>query len=101
MKKINKNNTRKQNIINNIFSTIGVPTSYAKRIVDDFISIIIFNLIEKKQVKIKDFGKFNLIKKKKRIGRNPKTKINYEILARNVLTFKSAAKLSRKVNKDV
>jgi nucleoid DNA-binding protein len=98
MKKITRANTQKKNIINNIYNTVGIPSSYVKKIVDDLISILILNVLEKKILKIKNFGTFSLIKKNKRIGRNPKNKFNYEILERNVLTFKSAIELSKRVN---
>jgi integration host factor subunit alpha len=100
MKTISRNNTHKKNIALNINHTIGIPLSYAAKIIDDLISILISNVLTKNQLKIKNFGVFNLKKKNKRIGRNPKNKTNHEILERNVLTFKSAIVLSRKVNND-
>ena len=101
MKKTSRDNTNKANINNNIFNAVGIPLSYAANLVDDLIFILIFNLLKKKQLKIKNFGTLKKKKKKKRIGRNPKNKIEYEILSRNVLTFKAAFELSRKVNIDV
>jgi len=101
MKKIIRDNTRKKNIINNIYKNVGIPSLYAKKIVDDLISILIFNVLEKKHLKIKNFGTFNLKRKDKRIGRNPKNKFNYEILERNVLTFKAAVELNKRVNTHV
>ena len=94
---VNRINTHKKDIINNIFNTIGIPSSYASKLVDELILIIISALITKKKLKIKNFGTFSL-KKKKRIGRNPKNKTIYEILERNVLTFKAAIRLNKKVN---
>ena len=59
-------------------------------------------LVNKKSyLKIKNFGSFNLRKKNSRIGRNPKNKIDHEISERNVLTFKAADKLNKKVNSHV
>jgi len=101
MKTVNKNNTHKKNIINNIFNTVGIPSSYASKLVDDLITIIISNVQKNKHLKIKNFGTFNLQNKKKRIGRNPKNKVNYEITERNVLTFKTSVQLNVKVNTDV
>jgi len=100
MKIVTKINTHKKDIIYNIFNTVGIPSSYASKLVDDIIFILISNVIQKKQLKIKDFGTFNLQHKKKRVGRNPKSKINYEITERNVLTFKTSAQLRKKVNMD-
>jgi len=101
MKTINRHNTQKKNIVYNIFNIVGIPSSYAAKIVDDLISILILNLRKKNYLKIKNFGSFILKKKRKRIGRNPKNKIIYEIVERKVLTFKAAVELSRKVNNAV
>ena len=98
MKTAIRNNTHKKNIINNISNTVGIPFSYASKIIDDLISIVISNVALQKHLKIKNFGSFNLKKKKKRIGRNPKNNINHEISERNVLTFKASDMLSKKVN---
>ena len=101
MKTISRDNTHKKNIINNIHNTIGIPSSYVAKLVDNLISILISNLLKTNKLKIKNFGTFNLKEKKKRKGRNPKNKIIYEILERNVLTFKAAENLKRKVRHDV
>ena len=101
MKTANRDNTTKKNIINNIFNTLGVPVVFATKLVDELISIIIFTAHTKKKLTIKNFGTFSLKEKTKRIGRNPKNKISHEILERNVLTFKAAVELSKKVNVNV
>ena len=101
MKIQSRDNTHKKDIASNIFKKVGVPSVYAMKLIDDLIYIMISNLIIKNTFKIKNFGSFNLIKKKKRIGRNPKNKVNYEILERNVLTFKAANELKKIINIDV
>jgi len=101
MKILSRNNIQKKKIANNIFNTIGIPTSYAVKLVSDVFSILISNVIIKNHIKIKNFGTFNLKKKTKRIGRNPKNKMKYEIVERNVLIFKAATHLNRKINIDV
>ena len=51
---------------------------------------------------MKTLSRNNIPKKKtKRIGRNPKNKMKYEIVERNVLIFKAATHLNRKINIDV
>ena len=98
--KVNRNNTHKKNIINNIYNKVGLPSIYAAKLVNDLLSILISDIITQKIFKIKNFGTFNLRKKKKRIGRNPKNKIIHEILERNVIVFKAAEELKRKLNRD-
>ena len=93
-----RDNTNKKNITTNIVNIVGIPSSLAANLVGDIISIVIFNVIKINCLKIKNFGSFNLKKKKKRIGRNPKNKIKHEITERYVLTFKVASELRRKIN---
>ena len=101
MKILSRDNTHKKDIVGNIFKKVGVPSVYAMKLIDDLILIMLSNILIKKSFKIKNFGSFTLTKKKKRIGRNPKNKVSYEILERNVLTFKAANELKRKINIDV
>ena len=101
MKIPSRDNTSKKKIIKNIFQIVGIPSSYAGKIIDDIVSLLTSGVRTSTNVKIKNFGTFSLKKKSKRIGRNRKSKISYEILERNVLTFKSAIELIKKVNIDV
>ena len=95
-----RDNTSKKKLVSNIFEITGIPASLSERLVNDVIKILISNIAKNKTFKIKNFGTFNLRKKKNRIGRNPKNKIKYEIFARNVLTFKPSEPLKRKINND-
>ena len=90
MKIQSRDNTHKKDIASNIFKKVGVPSVYAMKLIDDLIYIMISNVIIKNTFKIKN-----------RIGRNPKNKVNYEILERNVLTFKAANELKKIINIDV
>ena len=99
--KATRDNTQKKIIINNIFNKIGLSRSYIAKIVDDIITILITNINIKKKIKINAFGTFSLNKKNKRIGRNPRSKTIFEISERNVLTFKPAESLKKKLNKNV
>ena len=55
-------------------------------------------LIKSENVKISSFGTFKVNKKKERIGRNPKTKIEAMISARKVIKFKPSLELKNKIN---
>ena len=98
--KVNRNNTHKKNIINNIYNKVGLPSNYAAKLVNDLLSILISDIITQKIFKIKNFGTFNLREKKKRKGRKTKNKIIHEVLERNVIVFKAAEELKRKLNRD-
>ena len=64
----------------------------------DIIDIIIEGLQLDKKVKIHNFGTFKLNKKNSRIGRNPKTKEEFNISSRNVITFKASKVLLKHIN---
>jgi integration host factor subunit alpha len=98
MKMLSRDNTHKRNISVNIHNNTGIPLTYAAELIDDMINIIISSVKKNKNIKIKNFGSFSLVKKNKRIGRNPKNKIKYDILERNILSFKAANKLKEKIN---
>ena len=63
MKRISRDNTHKKDIVNNIYNTLGIPSSSAAELIDNLISILISNVFTKKHLKIKNFGTFNLKKK--------------------------------------
>ena len=99
--KNSRDNYTKENISKNIFKNIGIPKVYSKKIVDDLISLIVNNLYLKKKIKIKNFGSFYVLKKARRIGRNPKDKKKYEISKRIVVNFKASDELKLRINKNV
>ena len=101
MLKISRENIKKKDIVDNIRLNIGIPNSYADLIINDLIEILIINLKEKSEVKIKNFGSFKLKNKPRRIGRNPKNKKEYDILSRNVGTFKISKYFKEKINFNV
>ena len=86
------NNLKKKDIIKNLHQQIGFPLNYSKKIINDLIDIVIDN-ISKGDFIIKNIGSFRIINKKQRIGRNPKTRKEYIISSRKVISFKVSKKL--------
>ena len=74
--KNSRDNFTKEDISKNIFKILGIPNVYSKKIINDLINFIVNTLQLKDKIKIKDFGSFYVLKKTKRIGRNPKNKKN-------------------------
>ena len=66
---------------------------------DTFFENLVDDLIKSSKIKISSFGTFEVINKKKRIGRNPKTKVEALISARKVVKFKASQLLKKKLNK--
>ena len=54
--------------------------------------------VEDGKVKISGFGTFKILDKKQRIGRNPKTQIEYKVSARKVVTFNISQEIKKKIN---
>ena len=77
---------------------IGFSKQISESLIDDFFLMIITNLIEKKKLKISNFGTFHIRNKKSRIGRNPKTKEEKKISERNVVLFKPSKDFKEFIN---
>ncbi len=93
-------NLTKKEIINSIYMQIGFSKKISENLLEDVFEIILKNIISQKKVKISKFGTFILRNKKKRIGRNPKTKEEKIISERNVILFKPSKKLKEYINKN-
>lgn len=59
----------------------------AYRLVEDFFDVMTKSLEDGQEVKVSGFGNFVLRDKNPRIGRNPKTKEEFPISARRVVSF--------------
>ena len=79
---------------------IGFSKKISENLLDDILSIILKNIITHKKVKISKFGTFILRNKKKRIGRNPKTKETKVISQRNVILFKPSKDFKKYINEN-
>ena len=93
-----KNNFTRKDISNRIFKNLGFSKNMSSRIVDDILEAIVSELSYAKKIKISSFGSFEILDKKKRIGRNPKTKIETTISARKVVKFKPSKSFKQKIN---
>ena len=90
-------NYKKKNLIINLSKKTGYSINFSKKLVDDLIEILVEN-ISKGNLNLKNIGTFNLINKKKRIGRNPKTKETKIISSREVVLFKPSKEFKEFVN---
>ncbi|MBD1172552.1 HU family DNA-binding protein [Pelagibacterales bacterium SAG-MED05] len=97
MPKTKKTQLTKKDISKKINLEIGLSKSYANKITDNLI-FILKDLIKNKEINIKNFGSFKIVKKKERIGRNPKNNKTYLIEARKSLSFKISKNLNNKIN---
>ena len=93
-----KNFTRKD-LSNKIYKNLGFSKNFSLSIIDSFFEILVTELIKTNKVKISSFGTFKVMKKKERIGRNPKTKEEAKISPRKVVKFKPSLFIKEKLNK--
>ena len=77
---------------------IGFSKKISESLLEDFLSIILNELIKNKKVKIPKFGTLILRYKKSRIGRNPKTLEKKIITGRNVVLFKPSKEFKDYIN---
>ena len=91
-------NLTKKDIVKSIYLQIGLSKKIIDLFLEDIIKILTSSIKENKKVKISKFGTFVVRNKKKRIGRNPKTKEQTSVSERNVLLFKPSKELKKYIN---
>ena len=87
----------KADIVDYLNNELGLNKSECKILIEDFFDEIKNSLINNEEVKLSGFGNFELINKKERPGRNPKTGEDVTITARRVVTFRAGNKLRKKI----
>ena len=93
-----RNNLTKKDIVKSIYMQIGFPKRVIEEIINDLIDLIIVGIKEDKKLKIQNFGTFTIRQKKRRIGRNPKTKEERIVKERKVVLFKPSKEFKKFVN---
>ena len=94
---LKKSFTRKD-ITNKVFQKVGFSKNFSSKLIDDFFESFIIELIKSNKIKISSFGTFEVVNKRERIGRNPKTKVETKISARKVVRFKPSLLIKKKLN---
>lgn len=89
----------KADLVDILFTRMGLNKREAKEMVDAFFDEIRTALEDGRTVKLSGFGNFQLRDKAQRPGRNPKTGEEIAITARRVVTFHASQKLKEAVAK--
>ena len=92
------NKIKKIDIIKKLSSKTGLSSNFSKKVLNDLISIININIKSGKLI-LKNVGTFRVVKKKQRIGRNPKTKEEFVISSRKSISFISSRIIIDTLNK--
>ncbi len=90
---------RKADIIESIHDQIGFRQNRSTDIFESFLEIIKQSLEKGETVKISGFGKFYLIEKNARRGRNPHTSESLTIAPRKIAHFKCSRNLRDSINR--
>lgn len=91
---------RKNEIIDMVYENIGIPKKDCGRVVDSFFEIIKDELARGNEVMISGFGKWSVIEKGSRNGRNPQTGEPMTIDARKVVSFRCSPRLRHETKGD-
>ena len=91
-------NLTKKDLVNLVYMQLGFSNQISENLIDDFLAIILQNIISEKKLKLSKFGTFKIRQKKSRIGRNPKTKESKIISSRDVVLFKASKEFKELVN---
>ena len=94
---MNRNNFTKNDISFILKKKLGYSSALSKKLIDDLILTISENIINN-QITLKNIGSFKILKKKERIGRNPKTNDVFIIKKRNSISFSVSKNLLNKLN---
>lgn len=88
----------KADLANKLSETMEISKKDATQAITMLVDIIIDTLYEGEQVRIADFGTFEIRERAARTGRNPKTGESIEIPASKAVGFKAAKALKDAVN---
>lgn len=80
-----------------VSSRVGHSEKDVRKVLDDMLNEIAKSVAQGEDVKLPNFGKFNFMKKKERLARNPRTKVPAVVEQRNVISFRFAKSFQEKV----
>ncbi len=95
---MHKKTLTKNDLAKKINTKLGFSKNNSLLLVKDFFDSVVDELVKAKRIKITSFGTFQVFNKKSRIGRNPKTKKEFQISARSVVRFKPSHLVKKKIN---
>ena len=87
----------KNDLIQVVMDNSELSRVEAYRLVEDFFDVMTKSLEDGDEVKVSGFGNFILRDKSARIGRNPKTKEEFPISARRVVSFHTSNLLKEQI----
>jgi DNA-binding protein HU-beta len=89
----------KNDIIENVAEEFELTKVFARELIDNIFDTIATTAAKGEEVSIFGFGKFKLVERKARKGRNPQTGEAIKIAASNSMKFEPASGLKESLNK--
>ena len=87
----------KRDIVLKISEKTGIKQIVVKEVVHQVFNVIFDALKAGKKIEIRNFGVFKVKRRKKRIGRNPKTGDVVPVPERNTVTFKPGLEMKKEI----
>ena len=89
----------KKEIVKQISERIGLTQLKTKEIVQLTFDAIVETLLTEKRIELRNFGVFEVKKRKARKARNPRTSERVDVPPKNVVTFKPGKEMEEQVRK--
>jgi integration host factor subunit beta len=89
----------KKEIVKQISERTGLTQLKTKDIVQQTFDAILETLLEQGRIELRNFGVFEVKKRKARKARNPRTDQPVDVPAKNVVTFKPGKEMEERVGK--
>lgn len=87
----------KKEIVKQISEKLGLTQLKTKEIVQKTFDAIIETLLEERRIELRNFGVFEVKRRKPRKARNPRTGERVDVEAKNVVTFKPGKEMEERV----
>jgi len=89
----------KKEIVKQISEKLGLTQLKTKEIVQQTFDAIVDTLLQEKRIELRNFGVFEVKRRKPRKARNPRTGERVDVEAKNVVTFKPGKEMEERVRR--
>lgn len=91
----------KSDIVDNISSSTGITKLETEAVVNGFLSTVIDAMKKGETIELRGFGSFKVVKRARRVARNPKTNEEVIVPEQYVPVLKISKEFKRSVNKEM